>query len=387
MSLSVNAESEISTRIVGGTEAAKGDWPFMTALIYKGQNAYSGQFCGASFIGGRYVLTAAHCVDHHSADTLDVLIGIHDLTNESSEGERVGVQAIYMHDGYNLQTVANDIAVIELEKEVTAATIPLATKSQVDALTTSNNLTVIGWGNLSSTSYSYPSILNQVDVPYVERSTCQNLGGIYNFVTDDNICAGFPEGGKDSCSGDSGGPLIYSDNGTDRQVGIVSWGNGCAQRNAYGVYTNVGYFNDDNSNNTNWISNHTNGVSYTQHIYLTSTTDQASITLPIRNYSPTPFNITNITLPAGVTMTQNTCITTLAKDDSCTLLVQVNFAGVTKATTTVSVTTDHPVSNQLAMKIVFPSTNQEISSGSSGGASLGLGLLALFGLRLRRNRG
>lgn len=52
------------------------------------------------------------------------------------------------------------------------------------------------------------------------------------------ICAGIPQGGKDSCQGDSGGPIVID----KKLVGIVSWGNGCAQPGFPGVYTNIAYF-------------------------------------------------------------------------------------------------------------------------------------------------
>jgi hypothetical protein len=65
------------------------------------------------------------------------------------------------------------------------------------------------------------------------------------------VCAGLEEGGKDSCQGDSGGPLVMTDgNGCPRQIGVVSWGRGCALKDAYGVYTRVSHF-------AGWIQQHT----------------------------------------------------------------------------------------------------------------------------------
>lgn len=43
--------------------------------------------------------------------------------------------------------------------------------------------------------------------------------------------------GKDSCQGDSGGPLV--DKSTGIQVGVVSWGQGCAEQDYPGVYSDI----------------------------------------------------------------------------------------------------------------------------------------------------
>lgn len=407
-SVSVHAASADNTsRIINGAPSAKGDWPFMAALISTGKTASLGQFCGGSFIGGRYVLTAAHCVNQTSPDKIEVSVGIHDLSNEATEGQRVGVQAIYMHENYDANLSDNDIAIIELDREITATNIQLASNTLVDSLETSNpDLTVIGWGNMSTTSDLFPNTLYQVNVPYVDRSTCQNIGGNYSTVGDDAICAGYAEGGKDSCQGDSGGPLLYNDNGTYKQVGVVSWGKECAQPNAYGVYTNVGYFNQG------WITQKTDGVSYTQNKYFKNSYDkQLTLQFPIRNYSSESFDITNIALPAGFTLTRNTCTATLAENDSCQLTVQVDVAAATASPTdssstsetsegttittdtkrsTITVTTDHSLSPELSMNTSFITTTTSTtttSSKSSGGASFGLGLFAVFAYMSRRKKG
>jgi len=62
-------------------------------------------------------------------------------------------------------------------------------------------------------------------------------------VDDSMICAGLPEGGKDSCQGDSGGPFFSNESPETRELlGIVSWGIGCGRAGYPGVYTEVSYF-------------------------------------------------------------------------------------------------------------------------------------------------
>lgn len=91
-------------------------------------------------------------------------------------------------------------------------------------------------GTLSSGASSSPTELRKVSVPIVSRATCRSNYGS-STITDNMICAGVASGGKDSCQGDSGGPLVDASN---RLIGIVSWGEGCAAAGKPGVYTRVG---------------------------------------------------------------------------------------------------------------------------------------------------
>jgi secreted trypsin-like serine protease len=81
-------------------------------------------------------------------------------------------------------------------------------------------------------------------VPFVSDATC-NSSSMYNgqIIASNEICAGYTAGGVDTCQGDSGGPMFRRDaSNAWIQVGIVSWGDGCARRNKPGVYTQVSYF-------------------------------------------------------------------------------------------------------------------------------------------------
>lgn len=122
-----------SLRIIDGTISVAEDWPYMTALVNKGVSAYYGQFCGGSYIGGNYILTAAHCLDGKGPDDLDVVVGIHQLSQEGSQGARISVEHIYIHPDYDPNNWVNDIAILSLSRE--PASSEASAVDYADALT------------------------------------------------------------------------------------------------------------------------------------------------------------------------------------------------------------------------------------------------------------
>lgn len=82
-------------------------------------------------------------------------------------------------------------------------------------------------------------------MPLVDDETCsEDYPGLIAPAV--MFCAGLKEGGKDSCQGDSGGPLVYFDVEMKQwfQIGIVSWGKGCAEAGKPGVYSKVASYVD-----------------------------------------------------------------------------------------------------------------------------------------------
>ena len=387
---STEMQTSFSSRIIGGEPAEKGQWSFMTALIRsQASNSYQGQFCGASYLGDGWVLTAAHCVERINFNDFHVHIGVHDLFRAIIEGERAEIKAVYVNESYaDVSNYSNDIALIELKSKPNADAVAL--KTTEGDLSEGQLLTVMGWGNTISDrnqTPQYPSVLRQVDLPYVPRATCQNLGDDYSDIGDDAICAGFPKGKKDSCQGDSGGPLVYSHNGGIEQVGVVSWGNGCAQPNAYGVYANVAYFQD-------WIAEiKESGISYTQYTYRKVTQPTVEEKLVIENTSDTAWSILDIELEpdSKLTITTNTCIgKTLEPSNSCS----IHLTSTSKKLFTqlddirevqqLVVTTDR-LNDELSLFLVFERDKPDLPSSGSGGSIgwslFGLGLLGWFRFR------
>jgi len=217
-----------SPSVVGGTLATQGEFPFMVRLSMG---------CGGALYSSTIVLTAAHCVSRTGTNTsITATLGVVDL-NSSSRITRTS-NYVYRAPGYNGN--GKDWALIRLSSPVTGlATLPIATSTAYD----SGTFTIVGWG-ATSEGGGQQRYLRKATVPFVSDATC-NSSAMYGgeVIATDEICAGYAAGGVDTCQGDSGGPMFRNDaNGNKVQVGIVSWGDGCARRNKPGVYSQVSYF-------------------------------------------------------------------------------------------------------------------------------------------------
>ncbi|MDR4484420.1 MAG: serine protease [Nitrospirales bacterium] len=207
------------------------DNPFQVALLNKSIASNNGaQFCGGSLVRSNFVVTAAHCSDFITADQVQVLTGTRNL---DGTGERRDVVSIKVHPSWNPNTFDNDVAVWQLATNATGIT--LATLATEDGPVGSNVL-VTGWGE---TQAGPPPIqLQKVEVPLASKANCNDENSYNGAITDTMLCAGLDQGGKDACQGDSGGPLTRGPNNTVL-TGIVSWGEGCALPDKFGVYARV----------------------------------------------------------------------------------------------------------------------------------------------------
>jgi len=226
----------IGDRIVGG-EAAASPIPWQVS-VRNGQSGY-GHFCGGTILDETTVMSAAHCFDKdQSMSGYHITAGVKDRFNNSGQTIEIeyGVWNTEMpYEGNN-----NDFIILKLKNALTfnddVAPICLPEPDHApDA--TGQTCFVSGWGTLESGANSLPTDLQWVAVPTVTNEQCSNS---YNGITDSMICAGLPEGGKDSCQGDSGGPFVCK-NDDDKAVltGVVSFGIGCALADYPGVYARV----------------------------------------------------------------------------------------------------------------------------------------------------
>jgi secreted trypsin-like serine protease len=229
--------------IIGGSSAQSGKWPFQVALVMTGWgDNYEAERCGGTLIDKFHVVTAAHCVDGFEPHELRVVTGTQSLVKG---GTRRKIAKMKIHPRYDEKTTDYDVAVITLmtpATEVPYFVTLIAPYQERDLAKAGTTSIVIGWGSTLRNSGGYPERLQQVAVPIVAKKDCNDRNSYDGEITDRMICAGFDKIQKDSCDGDSGGPLIVRDEeGRWRlQAGIVSWGAApCAAPNRPGVYSRV----------------------------------------------------------------------------------------------------------------------------------------------------
>ncbi|XP_035669536.1 atrial natriuretic peptide-converting enzyme-like isoform X2 [Branchiostoma floridae] len=234
-------------RIVGGSTALKGEYPWQVALRVKGR----GHHCGGTLIDPCWVVTAAHCMEFYDS-SYSVVLGEHNNRVDEGTEQRFDVERSWSHPLYDADSTDNDIALLKLRRQngrcaetnqfVTLACLPDSAEQFPDG----HVCHISGWGNTDPDRPNNPATLMKAKVPLLPEATCRR--GYGDKLTNQMFCAGYMRGGVDTCQGDSGGPLVCESGGKWTLWGVTSWGYGCAQPNFPGIYARVSEY-------TNWINN------------------------------------------------------------------------------------------------------------------------------------
>lgn len=243
--LSSSAMAAGQSRIINGFDAANGRWPMQVSIQFGSPRSHN---CGGTLITNQWVLTASHCFFTSGRQTVfagDVTVIAGTNNNSDGSGQSRNVARMITHADYNDSTKNNDVALLQLDQPVTIVSPIMLATPATEALwaPAGQAVTAIGWGNTSTTGDVYPALLKQVEVNMVSRDACNAASSYNGGITGNMLCAAAP--GKDTCQGDSGGPLFVSNRaGGVVQVGVTSFGTGCANPSFPGVYARVSQYND-----------------------------------------------------------------------------------------------------------------------------------------------
>ncbi|KAJ4451715.1 hypothetical protein ANN_03185, partial [Periplaneta americana] len=197
---------------------------------------WNGHMCGAVIISENWAVTAAHCLDGVSVDSISFRAG---SSIRGSGGSVHAASVLIQHPNYNSHTMDCDIAVVKVSTPFSfgVGVQPISLTSSEPS--TGETGVVSGWGS-TFPGGSVPFELQVVSVHIVDHAECVQDYDFFGNVTGNMICAGEEEGGKDACGADSGGPLTVN----GKLVGIISWGVGCGERFRPKVYANIATLKD-----------------------------------------------------------------------------------------------------------------------------------------------
>ncbi|XP_018604420.1 transmembrane protease serine 13a [Scleropages formosus] len=230
---------EVSSRIIGGTPAQLGQWPWQLSMHYLGSH-----ICGGSLVAPDFVVTAAHCFSGSNPSTLNSsnwkIYG--GMISQSNLPPPYFISKIMIHENYNSHTHDYDIALVKLNDPVTFSKDiqPLCLPTFNQIFPPGTKCWTSGFGTTEQGIEKVSTLMMDVSVNIIDSKVCNSSTVYPSLITSNMVCAGDLNGGRDACTGDSGGPLVCPGPGQRWYLaGVTSWGEGCGKKNKPVVYSNV----------------------------------------------------------------------------------------------------------------------------------------------------
>ncbi|XP_064088271.1 chymotrypsin-C-like isoform X2 [Macrobrachium nipponense] len=235
-------------RIIGGKETLPHEYPWQVGLLFSKENPEL--ICGGSIIGPYHILTAAHCIHVLNYKYWPrfrplVAVGLHDSREPSAATKYLNIAKITLHPAFDKNTTANDIAILKTEQripfDIKNTVSPICLPEDPNNKYENTEVFLCGWGRTigSDNSSRSPVLLHTVTTT-ITNGMCKKMLGPKYFISNEKICALASGKGQGlSCSGDSGGPLMYQHGSHVDQIGIVSSGPGRCPREFPKILTRV----------------------------------------------------------------------------------------------------------------------------------------------------
>ncbi|NXA71151.1 ACRO protein, partial [Mohoua ochrocephala] len=221
-------------------------WPGIASIQVTLENG-TWHVCSGALIGHRWVLTAARCFSGAgSVLQWKVVIGATDLTQPGPEAEVFQVKRVLVHRDYVAASQGNNVALLELEQPVECSDyiqlgcVPDSSLAVAELRT----CYMAGWRGTPASAPGPRLLLQEAKVRLIDVQLCNSSRWYGGAVHPQDLCAGYPRGGIDTCQGDIGAPLVCKDNVGDYfwLVGLASWGKGCAGAKRPGIFTSTQHF-------------------------------------------------------------------------------------------------------------------------------------------------